>query len=177
MVRDNPGVLALTVLIASLALADSVNPMTIVAAVYLAATEDPHPRLLGFVLGVFAVYLTGGLLMVLGPGTVLRGIASGSHGLTVHIASVVIGGVIVMLTGVMWRQRRQLAPPRLPARMRTGGRSGMVLGALMTLVDLPTAFPYFAAIGAIVGGDAALAPQIGLLVMSNVVYVLALRPC
>jgi hypothetical protein len=52
---DNGRVLAITLLVASLAVADSVNPVTVAVAVYLSATPDPVRRLAGFATGVFVV--------------------------------------------------------------------------------------------------------------------------
>jgi hypothetical protein len=57
----------LTVLVASIGLADSINPSTLVPGLWLAG--KPSARGLGsFTAGVFATYLTGGLVLVLGPG-------------------------------------------------------------------------------------------------------------
>jgi cytochrome c biogenesis protein CcdA len=49
-----------------------------------------------------------------------------------------------------------------------------VLGASITAVELPTAFPYFAAIAAIVGSGLGPARDLLLLVMFNVCFVLPL---
>src|SRR5438067_412464 len=57
----------LALVVASIGLADSINPSTLVPALWLAST--PQARGVGsFVLGVFAVYLAGGLVLVFGPG-------------------------------------------------------------------------------------------------------------
>ena len=60
--------LAVAILVASLAIVDSLNPVTILVAVYLGSTREPRRRLTGFVIGVFSVYLVGGLVLVLGSG-------------------------------------------------------------------------------------------------------------
>ena len=54
--------------------------------------------------------------------------------------------------------------------MRPG--RGLALGAGISLVELPTAFPYFTAIAAIVASDQAVPQQIGLLVLFNMAFVL-----
>jgi cytochrome c biogenesis protein CcdA len=51
------------------------------------------------------------------------------------------------------------------------GRSSVLLGAGIMLVELPTAFPYFAVIAAVVGSDAGVATQVALLVLFNVLFV------
>jgi hypothetical protein len=47
-VSDNGRVLAITLLVVSLAVADSINPVTIVIAIYLASTRDPGRRLASY---------------------------------------------------------------------------------------------------------------------------------
>ena len=46
-----------------------------------------------------------------------------------------------------------------------------MLGATITAVELPTAFPYFAAIAAIIGSGFDVARQVVLLVLFNVCFV------
>ena len=165
--------LAITLLVASLGLADSVNPVTMAVAVYLAATSDPVRRLAGFALGVFVVYLTGGAVLVFGPGELLRIAVHGVHSRGFHIASIVLGAVMIAMAGGMWAQRGRLLDRDLSADALRSG-SALALGAVVTAVDLPTAFPYFAAIGAIVGSDAGPVGDSALLVLFNALYVLPL---
>jgi hypothetical protein len=51
-------VLAITLLVVSLGVADSINPVTIAIAIYLASTRDPQRRLAAYTAGVFAVYVS-----------------------------------------------------------------------------------------------------------------------
>jgi cytochrome c biogenesis protein CcdA len=168
---ENWRVLAITLLVASLALADSVNPVTIAVAVYLSATPDPVRRLAGFAVGVFVVYLAGGAVLVLGPGELLRTAVHGVHSRGFDGVSIVLGMVIIAVAGVIWARRGQFVGRDLSASVPRPG-SALALGAVVTAVDLPTAFPYFAAIAAIVGSDVGLVGQLALLVMFNALYVL-----
>ena len=159
------------ILVASLGLADSINPVTILIAVYLASTEDARPRLAGFVVGVFVVYLLGGLVLVLGPGELLQGAGTGVDVPHAGLVSVVAGAAAIILAVVLWARRarwRRLRPPDWA--LRPG--SALTLGAVVTTIDLPTAFPYFGAIGVIVTSGASLIGQILLLLMFNLLYVL-----
>ena len=58
--------LALTLIVASIALADCVNPSTLVPALWLASARSGR-GLASFTVGVFVVYLAGGLILVLAP--------------------------------------------------------------------------------------------------------------
>ena len=53
-------------------------------------------------------------------------------------------------------------------------RSSVLLGATIALVELPTAFPYFAAIAAIVGSGLGAVRQLILLIVFNACFVLPL---
>ncbi len=57
---------------------------------------------------------------------------------------------------------------------RLSPRSALVLGASVTALDLPTAFPYFAAIATIAGSGLSTGHQLALLLTFNVIYVLPL---
>ena len=57
---------------------------------------------------------------------------------------------MIAAAALLWRHRATLAR-RDPPDFDPQGKSSWVLGASITAVELPTAFPYFAAIAAIVG--------------------------
>jgi cytochrome c biogenesis protein CcdA len=74
---------------------------------------------------------------------------------------------------VLWRHRNSLSQRQLP-QPDPQGKSSWLLGASITAVELPTAFPYFAAIAAIVGSGTDPGTQFALLVLFNVCFVLPL---
>jgi cytochrome c biogenesis protein CcdA len=85
----------------------------------------------------------------------------------------VVGAAMLVASGLLWRNRQRLAnrePPSFDGR----GKSGWLLGATITAVELPTAFPYFAAIAAIIGSGLDPARQVVLLLLFNVCFVLPL---
>jgi hypothetical protein len=75
---------AVTLLVASIALADSVNPSTLVRGLWLAA-PPAGCRLASFTLGVFVVYTTGGLVLLFGPGRILINALHHFHGPLEHV--------------------------------------------------------------------------------------------
>lgn len=164
--------LALTLLVASIAVADSINPSTVVPALYLASA--PRARgLASFTAGVFAVYLAGGIVLVLGPGPAL--IAALRHvGPQVEGVGEVCCGVVLLAIGVVaWRAGgRPDASPRKPLAGSPGAALG--LGAGIAAVELPTAFMYFGAISAILGAHPAFVAQVLLLIAYNALFVLPL---
>jgi cytochrome c biogenesis protein CcdA len=86
-----------------------------------------------------------------------------------------LGAGVAMLAAalLLWRHRGRLTE-REQVQFDPGGRSSWVLGATITAIELPTAFPYFAAIAAVVGGGGGVMRQVFLLVVFNLCFVLPL---
>jgi cytochrome c biogenesis protein CcdA len=160
----------LTLIVLSIGLADSLNPTTVGPALYLATTRHARRQVAEFAVGIFAVNLIGGALIALGPGQLLLALVPHPSSFAKHLTEVVVGAAILIAAAILWSRRSQFAARALPS---TGGRTGAgaVLGAGIALVELPTAFPYFAAIAAIVASGASPGGQIALLVLFNVAFI------
>jgi cytochrome c biogenesis protein CcdA len=160
--------LALMLVVASIALADSINPSTVVPALWMASTR--RARLVSFTLGVFAVYLAGGLVLVFGPGPALISALHHLRG-TVEHGIEAGGGLIVLGLAVgLWRSRDSQRIARLPQPGCTR-RSAFALGAGIMAVELPTAFIYFGAISAVLAAHRVAAAEVSLLVVYNAIFV------
>jgi cytochrome c biogenesis protein CcdA len=160
-------------LVLSIGLADSLNPSTIAPALYLAASEHPKARVGQFTAGVFAVYFVGGGLIAFGPGELLLALVPKPSHDTRYILELIAGAAMILAAALLWRNRRQLSNRKAP-QPSSEGRSSAVLGATITAVELPTAFPYFAVIAAIVGSGLGPVHQLFLLLLFNVCFVLPL---
>jgi cytochrome c biogenesis protein CcdA len=165
--------LRLVVVVISIGLADSLNPSTIAPALYLASGEHARQHVLQFTVGVFLVYLLGGLILDFGPGHLLISLVPRPGPRVKFILEVAAGVALITAAAFLWGYRSQLSARRLPTPKSTG-RSSALLGATITAVELPTAFPYFAVIAAIVGADVGPLQQVLLLVLFNVCFVLPL---
>jgi cytochrome c biogenesis protein CcdA len=166
-------VLRLIGIVISIGLADSLNPTTIAPALYLASGQQARSRVTEFTVAVFAVYLAGGLLIALGPGQLLLSLVPKPSPETRAALEMVAGASLIAVAIVLWRKRARLAQRKLP-EADTEGKSSAILGATITAVELPTAFPYFAVIAAIVGSGLGPGRQIFLLVLFNVCFVVPL---
>jgi cytochrome c biogenesis protein CcdA len=160
-------------LVVSIGLADSLNPTTIAPALYLASGEHPRSRVTEYTLAVFFVYLAGGALIALGPGQLLLSLVPRPDAEDRHVLAIIAGAMMIVAAAVLWHNRGRLSEYPLPDST-TKGKSSAILGATITAVELPTAFPYFAAITAIVGSGFGPARQLLLLVLFNVCFVLPL---
>lgn len=160
-------------IVLSIGLADSLNPTTIAPALYLASGPRPRARVIEFAAAVFAVYLVGGLILTLGPGRLLISLIPRPRHHVAYVIELGVGVAILVAATLLWHHRAVLAEKERPD-LDIGGRAGWVLGATITAVELPTAFPYFAAIAAIAGGTRNPAHEIVLLLVFNVCFVLPL---
>jgi cytochrome c biogenesis protein CcdA len=160
-------------LVVSIGLADSLNPTTIAPALYIATGERAAVRVAEFTFGVFAVYFIGGAAIALGPGQLILSLVPSPGPDTRHILEIIAGATLIAAAAVLWFKRRSLASRRMPQVAGTR-RSSAILGATITAVELPTAFPYFAAIAAIVGSGFGPWRQLFLLTLFNVCFILPL---
>ncbi len=160
-------------LVVSIGLADSLNPSTIAPALYLASGEKPLARVSEFTFAVFTVYFLGGAAVALGPGQLILSLVPHPHPRLRYILEIMAGVAMLVAAAMLWRHRDRLADRELPGGSPKG-RSSLVLGATITAVELPTAFPYFAVIAALVGSGLSPLHQLLLLVLFNVCFVFPL---
>jgi cytochrome c biogenesis protein CcdA len=159
----------LVLLVASIALADSINPSTVIPALWLCRSRSSSP-LASYTLGVFAVYLAGGLVLALGPGPALIATLRHVQGPVEHAVQAAGGVLALAFALVVWRSRRSdRDQPRAPRSYSRA--SAFALGAGIMAVELPTAFVYFGAITAILTERPAVPIEILLLVAYNALFV------
>jgi cytochrome c biogenesis protein CcdA len=159
--------------VASIGLADSINPVTIAVALYLASTPSAVRRLAGFVAGVFVTYTFGGLLLLYGPASLLRLATRGLDPGIGHTIAIVAGVAAIVFAIVVWIRRAQLVEAGVPDRALKPG-SAFALGIAMTVVDLPTAFPLFIVVGAIVHEDLGRLDEGLLMALYGLAYIVPL---
>ncbi len=156
----------------SIGLADSLNPSTIAPALYLASGDRPRGRVTQFTAAVFFVYLLGGVLIALGPGQLVLSLVHKPDAEDRHVLEIVAGAAMIAAGALLWRHRAGLAERDTPNLNK--GKSSALLGATITAVELPTAFPYFAVIAAIVGSGLGVPRQLVLLLLFNICFILPL---
>ncbi|MEN3341279.1 MAG: Sap, sulfolipid-addressing protein [Actinomycetota bacterium] len=161
-------VLALLGVVVSVAFADSINPSTVGPALYLASGRDAGRGLLAFIAGVFGVSAAAGVVLVVGPGQAL--VPPHPHPHAEHLVEAGAGVALVVLAGVLWLARTRVARRVIRNERSLEGRT-ILVGAGIMAVELPTALPYFAVLAAVTGSGRALATQIALVLLFNLVFV------
>jgi cytochrome c biogenesis protein CcdA len=158
-------------IVISIGIADSLNPSTVAPALYLAGSEHARLRVAEFTAAVFAVYLLGGLAIALGPGQLLLALIPHPSRHLSYILEIVAGVAMLTAAAFLWGYRDRLKTREVSTMSRFQGRSSALLGATITAVELPTAFPYFAAIATIVGSGYDVVQQTMLLVLFNICFI------
>lgn len=158
--------------IAALALADSLNPATIVVItlILLTVRRRPAASALAFVLGAMSTVFVLGAVIFLGAGAAADAVSEGLVWL--RRAVFLFAAAALAVAGVRRLRSRQRKAIELPAWF--GVWTAAPLGVLVTGADLPNAFPYFIAIERLV--DASVATSTGLLVLGAYALVYCV-PC
>ncbi|HWE59659.1 MAG TPA: GAP family protein [Solirubrobacteraceae bacterium] len=158
-------------IVISIGLADSINPSTVAPALYMAAQPGSRKPLAQFTAGVFLVYFVGGLVIALGPGELVLSLVPRPDLLVRHLLEVLAGVVLLAVAALLWVHRNRLGRKQLPS-FSSQGRAGWLLGATIMAVELPTAFPYFAALAAVVAWPGNIAGKVFLILLFNICFVL-----
>ena len=158
-------------IVISIGLADSLNPSTVAPALYLAAQPKGRYALAQFTAGVFVVYFVGGTLIALGPGELILSLVPKPDLLVRHLLEVLAGVVLLVVAALLWVHRNRLGQKQLPT-FSSGGRASWLLGAGIMAVELPTAFPYFAALAAVMASPGGLLSKVFLIFVFNVCFVM-----
>ena len=153
-----------------IAVADSINPSTVVPALYLAAGETAISSLIGFITGVFIISVAAGTVVLLGPGEVLLALVPRPGIDTRHLLELCVGVALFAVAAVLWRGRGRVARHVANTGIAVD-RSSFRVGAGIMGLELPTAFPYFAAIALILGSDSGLLREFVALVIFNLAFV------
>lgn len=152
-----------------LALLDSLNPSALVVALWLLSRPQPAARLLPYVAGIVATYLSLGIAMMLGFTALSERLG---QALDHPVALIVQGllGAALLVYAIFAPSTAYAAPePKLPA---TGKRLGFfLLGMAVTAAELVTALPYFAAIALMIGDKLEPAQWLPLLLGYNLIFV------
>ncbi|MBV9197315.1 MAG: GAP family protein [Solirubrobacterales bacterium] len=165
--------LRLIALMVTIALGDSLNPSTIAPALYVASGERARLSVVEFTVAVFVVHLAAGVALALGPGRLLLSLVNQLGPTIRDLLEIAAGAAMVLAAGLLWRHRRRLSEKDLPDP-NPQRKSSLLLGATIIAAELPTAFPYFAAIAAVVASGQTTAGQLLALAVYNIGFVLPL---
>jgi cytochrome c biogenesis protein CcdA len=160
-----------TVLLGLLALAllDSINPSAIVVTLYLLSQRRAPARVVAYVAAIFLTYLALGAMMMLGIDALLPALRTWTSTRAGFIVQGLIG--LAMLLYAI----RAPATPKPGARVEPGATTYAalsLLGVTVTILELPTAVPYFGAVALLTSAGLTPAQWLLLLILYNTIFVL-----
>ena len=156
----------------------SIVPLCILPLVMLLAGPQPLLRAFAFIFGIFATYVACGLLILLGLQSLLDEISAYAVRLWQEpeteelILQILLGGVLCLFG---WRiAKGGKARAEKPVASGMTAPQALLAGAVLTIVGLPGAVPYFAAIDLTLRAELAFGQQVAALGFYNLVFVLPL---
>lgn len=151
-----------------LALLDSLNPSALAVTIYLLLSGRPFAgKVLIYLSGVFASYLSLGVLMMLGFGSISGYLESpGAYAVQGVIGATLLGYALLAPD----KPRNKKKAVRRPSSWGFGVIFG--LGVTVTVVEFSTAFPYFGAIALMTNAGLTVMEWLPVLAAYNGIFVL-----
>lgn len=159
---------SLVIPVLGLAVIDAINPSALAVALWWLARPGATPRLLAYIGGIFVAYLSMGIALMLGAGAFVRRFG----GLLEHPAVLAVQLAVGLALFAYAVFAPKAAASDVQREPRIGGLLGMaLLGATVTVVELTTALPYFAAVALMTAEHAAMTQWLPLLLAYNVIFI------
>jgi hypothetical protein len=154
-----------------LAALDSINPSAIVITLFLLSRPGAGVQVGVYIATIFITYFTFGLLMILGIDTFFPSIGRLLDSPPGLIGQGLIGLALVAYS-LKGANRPSATSVTLPSASTYAALA--VLGVTVTVMELPTALPYFAAIALITSAELPTQQWTPLLALYNAIFVMPL---
>ena len=153
-----------------LALLDSVNPSALVITLYLLSQSTAPARVMSYISAIFVTYLAVGVLLLLGLDAFLASFEDVLSSPGAYAVQGVVGAAMLVYSFVPSSEGKEAKRFKKPSATSFAGL--FLLGASVTLLELPTAFPYLGATAIL--SNAGLEPSqwLPVLVIYNLIFVL-----
>ncbi|EOZ3720382.1 GAP family protein [Klebsiella pneumoniae] len=159
-------------ILSGLALVDALNPFTVAAQAYLLGTARPMPRSIAFLLGTFATYFAGGVLLLEGWSLLLARVLPLVPSWGIPAGEVVLGLLVGGFAAWSFAKASAGAPFTPPSDLSIGATLTFAFGS--TVADLSSALPYFGAVNQIAAMQAGLPIRFLALSWYNLLYCVPL---
>jgi cytochrome c biogenesis protein CcdA len=165
----------LLITLTSLALVDCLNPATIsTQAFLLIGTQKPQRRATAHALGVYIAYFLIGFIIVFGLGELLKQFFTYTLGTIEYAVFLVVGSVLIFLAYRMKTKQQSTLSKYIDKVRNLSPAKTFLFGFFSTFMDVPTAFPYFAAIALLISLQLPLMGLTALLLIYDFIYILPL---
>src|SRR5210317_576533 len=155
--------LELWVILTPILLADVVNPVLFAFMVYAVGTDRPLSNSISALLGHTAAYLSFGIILALSFNIIKAGLANPKP--VDYIISLIVG---ILLLWVAWRSRSKTADKKdKPQVEELTPLKSFTIGAIINIIGLPFALPYYAALDQILKAELTVTSFVVVLVGYN----------
>jgi cytochrome c biogenesis protein CcdA len=157
-------------MVGGLALLDTLSPATLGVTVYLLLTEKERlsSRLMIYLVTVAAFYFVVGVAFMLGLDVLLAAFSSIFQNRIMSWVMLIIGGILFIASFYYPKSKKS----DLPGPKSKSKTSMIALGFTTALIEVGTAFPYFAAIGLMTTSNLTVLEWLPILAGYNFIMVL-----
>ncbi|MGB5281753.1 MAG: GAP family protein [Arenicellales bacterium] len=160
--------LELWAILTPILLTDVVNPVLFAFMVYAVGTDRPLSNSISALLGHTAAYLSFGIVLALSFNIIKTGLANPKP--VDFIISLTVG---ILLLWVAWRSRSKPSAKKEKPQVETlTPLKSFAIGAIINIIGLPFALPYFAALDQILKAELDVSSSVMVLAGYNLLYAL-----
>jgi cytochrome c biogenesis protein CcdA len=162
----------LGLVLAPILLADVLNPVLLALLIYALGAERPFALSVAALLGHTVAYFTAGIGVALGMEAIGQRLANPEP--SDYVIELVVGLALLGIGIAMARGRK--APSSLDSRQEERTEASLLgafsMGAIVNVVGIPFAVPYFGAVAQILKADLSAAGAVGAIGLYNLLYAL-----
>ena len=150
---------------------DIINPVLLAAVIYSLGSNKPFLNSIFILLGWFSLYFAAGIAIALGLDAIIDLLANPRP---IDFVIEIIIGVLLCWLGlsIVFKKKPKQKEPQYDDAATLNPIKAFGTGALINIIGLPFALPYFAVIDQILKADLALIPSLTVLIIYNLLYIL-----
>jgi threonine/homoserine/homoserine lactone efflux protein len=167
--------LELLLTLSPIIIVDAMNPVLAAAAIFALGTRKPYRAAFWVLFGWFVVYFLAGIGLAVGLERITRALANPRQidfAIQTPIALAMIWFAYKSARDSEQSKANKHVPQAGGSSHALGAFSGILLGATITVVGLPFALPYFAAIDQVLKADLSAGRAVWALALYNLAYIL-----
>jgi threonine/homoserine/homoserine lactone efflux protein len=150
---------------------DIINPVLLAAVIFSLGSNKPFLNSLFILLGWFLLYFVAGIAIALGLDAIIELLANPRP--IDFVIEIVIGVLLCWLgLSIVFKKKPKQKEPQLDDAAALNPFKAFWMGALINIIGLPFALPYFAVIDQILKADLDWISSLTVLLIYNLLYIL-----
>lgn len=158
-------------IIVPILITDVINPVLLAAVIFSLGSRKPFVNSISILLGWFSLYFAAGIVIALGLNAVIDLLANPRP--IDFVIEIVIGTLLCWLgLSLIFKKKPKQKEPQYDDIATLSPFKAFWMGALINIIGLPFALPYFAVIDQILKADLNWIPSLTVLLIYNLLYIL-----